>query len=178
MRVVIKSVVIGLVAGAAWGTIARSHIVARQPFAAAASPVSTDSDGPLVTVGLEPAAIVGGPAGETLEFQLSLTNRSARTSSFRYSYEVVDDQGGSLQQPVISPLASVAAAGVGGARIATPPGLADGVFEVRVMVAAADGASDTLQIAERYFAVHHGAVTPITRGEWVQSSNASQEWDL
>jgi len=183
MRVVIKSVVIGLAIGAAWGLIARSHIIAGRPFAVASpstriSTIAADRDEPLVTVALEPRAIVRGPAGDTLELQLSLTSRSERTSTFRYSYELVDDRGTSLQQPVISPLASVAAAGVGAARITTRAGLADGFFEVRIMVAAADGASDTLQVAERYFAVRHGAVTPITRDEWFRQSDASQELAL
>ena len=40
--------------------------------------------------------------------------------------------------------------------------------------AADDGVENTLQVAERYFAVKHGAVTPLSSDEWFQTSNANQ----
>lgn len=175
MKVVFRSMAVGLVLGAASGAIARNRAVVRRPIPAPPLEVSGDNDGyePLVTVGVEPSAVLQGAAGDALELQLSFRSRSERTTAIRYAYELVDDRGSSLHKPVLSQPAAMPARAARAARITTPAGLPDGYFEVRVTAAAADGVEDTLQIAERYFVVRQGAVTPVSSDEWFQSSNAN-----
>lgn len=176
MRMVTRLMGIGVMLGAGAGAVARGGAVVRQPIRAAAPQVSSENDGfePLVTIGLEPSAVLQGPSGDGLELQLTLKSRSQRPLALRYSYELVDDRGNSRQKPVMSPLAAVSATGSHGARLATPAGLTDGYYEARVTAAAADGVEDTLQVAERFFVVNHGVVTPLSSDEWFQMSNANQ----
>lgn len=176
MKVATTLIGIGVMVGAAAGVVARGDAVVRQPVAAAAPQVSSENDGfePLVTVGLEPSAVLQGPAGDGLEFHLSLKSRSPRPVMLRYSYELVDDRGNSRQKPVMSPMTAVSATGIHGVQLATPVGLSDGYYEARVTAAAADELEDTLQVAERFFVVDHGAVTPLSTDQWFQRSSANQ----
>jgi hypothetical protein len=164
MRLVTMLIGMGIMLGAGAGAVARGGAVVRQPIAAAAPQVSSENDGlaPLVTIDLEPSAVLQGPSGDGLEFQLSLKSRSQRSLVLRYSYELVDDRGNSRQKPVMSSLTAVSATGIHGVQLATPVGLTDGYYQARVTAAAADGVEDTLQVAERYFVVNHGAVTPLS----------------
>jgi hypothetical protein len=176
MRLVTMLIGMGIMLGAGAGAVARGGAVVRQPIAAAAPQVSSENDGlaPLVTIDLEPSAVLQGPSGDGLEFQLSLKSRSQRSLVLRYSYELVDDRGNSRQKPVMSSLTAVSATGIHGVQLATPVGLTDGYYQARVTAAAADGVEDTLQVAERYFVVNHGAVTPLSSDEWFQMSNANE----
>jgi hypothetical protein len=176
MKMVTRLIVTGAMLGAGAGALARGGAVVRRPIAAAVPQVSSENDGfaPLVTIGLEPSAILQGPSGDGLELQLSLSSRSQRPVMLRYSYELIDDRGNPQQKPVMSSLTALATTGVHAAQLATPAGLADGYYETRVTAAADDGVEDTLQVAERYFVVKHGAVTPLSSDEWFQMSNANQ----
>jgi hypothetical protein len=176
MKMATRLMAMGVMLGAGAGALARGGAVVRRPIAAATPQVSSENDGfaPLVTIGLEPSAILQGPSGDGLELQLSLTSRSQRPLALRYSYELVDDRGNAQQKPMMSPLTALATTGNHGAQLATPVGLADGYYEARVTAAADDGVEDTLQVAERYFVVKHGAVTPLSSDEWFQMSNANQ----
>ena len=176
MKMVTRLMAMGLMLGASAGAIARGQATVRLPIVAAVPEVSSENDGfaPLVTIGLEPSAILQGPSGGGVEFQLSLNSRSQRPLALRYSYELVDDRGNSQQKPLMSPLTALSTRGSHGAQLTTAVGLADGYYEARVTAAADDGVEDTLQVAERYFVVKHGAITPLSSDEWFQMSNANQ----
>ena len=109
-----------------------------------------------------------------IEVVLALDSSAARRFGVRCSYELIDSRGITVQRPVIAPVAADAAVGTAVALLLVPAGLADGKFEIRIAVAAADGVQGTLQIAERYVVIHDGRVTPPTREEWLPPASATQ----
>lgn len=174
----IATVAMSLAMGAATGGVARSQMTVRRPIVPAATkvPVSPYNDGsdPLVTIHLEPSAVLSGRNGAVLEYQLGLASRSQKAASVRYSVEVTDDKGNPVQKSALSAVTQMPAQGGTGSGLVTPSGLPDGYFQIRVMAAASDGEEDSLQIAERYFVVSKNSVTPLSSEEWFARSNANQ----
>lgn len=176
MGVALKYMGLGLALGAAWGGIARSGLAqskqADPPSIIRVEADDNDGDEPLVTIGSAPRAIVRGVSGDVIEVELALDSSAARRFGVRCSYELIDSRGITVQRPVIAQLNAVAPDSAV-ALLVVPAGLADGRFEIRIAVAAADGVQGTLQIAERYVAISHGRVTATTREEWLPPASAS-----
>jgi hypothetical protein len=176
MGVALKYMGLGLALGAAWGGIARSGLAqskqADRPSIIRLEADDNDGDEPLVTIGQTPRAIVPGVSGDVIEVELALDSSAARRFGVRCSYELLDGRGITVQRPVIAQLTAVAPDSAV-ALLVVPAGLADGRFEIRIAVAAADGVQGTLQLAERYVAIRHGRVTPTTREDWLPPATAT-----
>jgi hypothetical protein len=174
-------VMLGLGLGVSVACAARTRVVTRVPVATTNSPASSALVGghePLVAVAIEPSAVLRGRAGEALEYKVSLKSRSSRTVAIKYATEIVDAKGTPFMEPAVSPTVSAPALATSEAHIATPEGLPDGYFQVRVTAAAADGEEDTVQIREAYLLVQKGTVTPIDAVEWFQVSGANEAHSL
>jgi len=167
----------GLLIGAAIGGVVRSTQPIRVPILRAEKqPASSFNEGgdSLITVELEPNAILKQGAVEQLEYQLDINPRANAKSNvaIQYSTEIVGDDGTQLQPPAISPAVSVAASSGHSQRVTTPPGTRDGYFVMRIQAAGSDGTEDTLEVIERYFRVKGGAMIPVTPDEYFENSNA------
>ena len=152
MGVALKYMGLGLALGAAWGGIARSGLAqptqTDRPSVIRVEADDNDGDEPLVTIGAAPR-VLWGVSGDVIELALTLDSSVARRFGVRCSYELIDSRGITVQRPVIAELVSEPAVGTAVAVLVIPAGLADGRFEIRLAVAAADGVQGTLQIAER-----------------------------
>jgi hypothetical protein len=180
MGVALKYMGLGLALGAAWGGIARSGLAqptqTDRPSIIRVEADDNDGDEPLVTIGAAPA-IVPGVSGDVIGVELTLDSSVARRFGVRCSYELIDGRGITVQRPVTAELASVVSGSAVRSEVALliiPAGLADGRFEIRIAVAAADGVQGTLQVAERYITISHGRVTPTKREEWLPPASANQ----
>lgn len=167
-----------VVLGTVLGGVARAWRPVRIPIALPSPPterpVGPAGGRPLVSLELEPAALLKDGSGESLEYALSVVLRPNANGdvSVRHSLEIMDDSGNALQRPVISDVAAVRGEGFS-RELKTPKGLRNGYFLVRAQVAAADGVDDTLQIAERYFSAKDGTVVPVSAQEYFERSNAA-----
>jgi len=125
---------------------------------------------------LEPSAVVKDQTGrEQLHFDVLIKNKFGKAATVQYKTQIVDDRGHSVVGAAASPLlSSKQQDDLAPGALATPAGLADGFYQIRVTAVGSDGTNSTAAILEKPIHVVGGRVTPISEAEWFSSSNANQ----
>jgi hypothetical protein len=169
-----------LAAGAVSGVKAQDSTPVVRTFVAATSPgavpaeVPADLPAPNLELEVEPSAVRKDGKGELLELEVQLRSNFGKDAVAQYSYAIVTDEGRTIQGAQISPMARLAPKAQVRERIATPAGLPDGFYQVRVSAVASDKDEDVAVGADRYFRVEGRVVTPMSASEWYAQSNANR----
>ena len=178
MKTALVFVLTGLVLGSVVGGLMRRDRSVRIPIARQEKQptLSLHDDGlqPLISLGLEPSAIMKGSSGEALEYLFTVEPRTDVRAdlAIRYSLEIVRDDANPVQSPSISDIKVVPKGKTHSAQLRTPSARQDGYFVVRIQAAGSDGVEDTLQIIERHFSMKSGVILPISPDEYFQNSNS------
>jgi hypothetical protein len=126
-------------------------------------------------VELVPRQTVQGKAGEALEVGVRLESRFDAAAKARYAVEFVDDRGKAWAPPAESPVVALDKAGaIMEAAYATPPGLPDGYYELRVTAAATDEHDEAAEVLSQYLLVAGGAPVPVEAEEFFANSAANE----
>ena len=120
-----------------------------------------------------PTSIIDNGAGESLNANISLTSRFPNRAAVRHAVELVDDRGRAVLPPQLSLVRTLASAARSEASFATPAGLRDGYYMMRVTAAGTDGHEEASQIVETYLRVRAGGIEQIDSDEWFARSAAN-----
>ncbi|MFM2416720.1 MAG: hypothetical protein RL385_1443 [Pseudomonadota bacterium] len=99
----------------------------------------------------------------------------ARRALTSVHYVLTDDRGNAIGKAAQAALKTVEANGLSSPDLLTLSAtLKDGLYQVRIFVAADDGENNVGQEYERYLRVKGGVGSEITAAEWFQLSNANE----
>lgn len=144
-----------------------------KPFAGPAGMLCAGGmEGPL-SVEIVPLLTVARAGGDVLRYAIQLHNRSDAPLRTRYALELVTDVGTPVSSPATSAVLDLAATATTSDERATPPGLADGFYILRVTAAATGAGGDASQLVHLFFEIDNGRLLQLDTDEFYGRSNAN-----
>lgn len=133
------------------------------------------SGGPQGPMGveIEPLRTVAGAQGDTLRYAVRLDNRTDAALSARYAVELVTDVGAPVMSPATSAALGLGVAASRSDERATPAGLADGFYILRLTAVATGAEGDTSKIVSMYLEVADGHIYQLDADQFYGRSNAN-----